>query len=147
MGRTVSSPDGNRWYVRRVWLPWRPKWRGRRKKPELQVNDRVEDAVGCLLDWEALLVIVAVLLAFYFVWPVLVALAEVAVLVVLVLLGALARVVLRRPWIVEATPATGPGRFRWKVVGWRHSGEVVDQVAEQLAAGASSIGVPGAEPC
>lgn len=145
MSRTVSSPDGNRWYVRRVWLPWRPKWRGRRKKPELRVNDRVEDAAGCLFDWDVLLVIVALLVAVFFAWPLLLALAELAVLGLLALLGVLARVILRRPWIVEATPATGPGRWRWKVVGWRRSGEVVELVAAQLGTGARSIHVPDAE--
>lgn len=144
MARTVSSPDGNRWYVRRVWLPWRPTWRRRRKKVRLDTDHPLEDAVGCVLDIETALIGVALLLAAYFVWPVLVALAE---LVLLALLGMLARVLLRRPWIVEATPATGRGRFRWKVVGWRRSGEVVDAVAERLSSGDRSVSVPGAEPC
>lgn len=152
MGRTVSSPDGNRWYVRRVWLPWRPKWRGKKDLDMPNAADGLDAASGCApegLDDVLVIVgiVIAVLLMIFFVWPLLIALVEIVLLVLLVLLGVLARVVLRRPWIVEATPATGQGRFRWKVVGWRRSGEVVDQVADQLAAGVRSVGVPGAEPC
>jgi hypothetical protein len=140
MGRTVSSPDGNRWYVRRVWLPWRPKWRGRRRDIDPTDADGLQLASGCapdaLDDVLAILAVVAFVLLFVlFVWPVLVALVEVVLLAVLVLLGGMARIVLRRPWVVEATPATGSGRFRWKVVGWRRSGEVVEELAGQLAAG------------
>jgi hypothetical protein len=149
MARTVSSPDGNRWYVRRVWLPWQPKWRGRRKRRDLDPTDAdgLELASGCAPDaLDDVLVVVAivvfVLLLVFFVWPVLVALLELVLLSLLVLLGGLARVLLRRPWIVEATPATGQGRFRWKVVGWRRSGAVVDAVADQLTAGTRSSGAP-----
>lgn len=149
MARTVSSPDGNRWYVRRVWVPWRPKWRGR--KPDLPEALDLEHASGCAVDsFDDVLAVVGivifVVLFFVFVWPLLFVIVEVLALAVLVLLGGLARIVLRRPWIVEATPATGTGRFRWKVVGWRRSGEVVDEVAAQLAAGIRSIHVPDAEP-
>ena len=149
MSRTVSSPDGNRWYVRRVWLPWRLKWRGKGEMPDSFGN--LGDASGAPDSLEDVLVVIgvviAVVLVIVFVWPLLLALLELVLLLVLVLLGMLARVAFRRPWIVEATPATGPGRFRWKVVGWRRSGEVVELVAAQLGTGARSLHVPDAEPC
>lgn len=149
MSRAVSSPDGNRWYVRRVWLPWRPKWRGKRQMPD-RLGD-LADPAGCLPESVEdvvllLAAVVVVVLFFVFVWPLLLVVFELFLLVLLVLLGVLARVVFRRPWIVEATPATGPGRLRWKVVGWRRSGEVVELVAAQLGTGARSIHVPDAEP-
>ncbi|HEX2040128.1 MAG TPA: hypothetical protein VHF47_10400 [Acidimicrobiales bacterium] len=149
MGLTVSSPDGNRWYVRRVWLPWRPRWR----RPRADSTDlNLVDPSGCLDDTVGAVVaivagVVLAVLFVIFVVPVLITLFEVALVLLLAAAGAMARIVLRRPWVVEATPATGSGCFRWKVVGWRRSGEVVDEVARRLAAGERPLSVPGAEPC
>lgn len=148
MGRTVSSPDGNRWYVRRVWLPWRP----RRRKPVDGLDVPLDLAPGCADDLVggvvgAIVVIVVIAVVLVLVVPLLVTVLEVLLVLLLAVLGGVARVVLRRPWVVEATPATGPGRLRWKVVGWRRSGEVVDAVAQQLAAGQRAVAVPDATPC
>jgi hypothetical protein len=41
------------------------------------------------------------------------------------------RVAFRRPWLVEARGSAGR-RMRWKVVGWRESGEAVREIAEAL---------------
>jgi hypothetical protein len=54
---------------------------------------------------------------------------------VLVVVGALARVVLRRPWTVAAVNLATGERHSWKVVGWRASGIVVGRAAEALVAG------------
>lgn len=133
-------------------VAWQPRWRGKREMPDRVGRLDLEHGSGCAPDsLEDVLfflgAVVVVVLFFVFVWPLLLVIVELVLLALLVLLGVVARVVLRRPWIVEATPASGPGRFRWKVVGLRRSGEVVDEVAAQLSAGIRSIQVPDAEPC
>ena len=53
------------------------------------------------------------------------------------------RVALRRPWTVEAS--SEGERRRWKVVGWRRSGEVVEATALALERGDTAFGPLGAE--
>jgi hypothetical protein len=55
-------------------------------------------------------------------------------LVLLLVLGVAARIAFRRPWVVEATDA-GPLRHTWRIVGWRASGEKVEEIAGLLAHG------------
>lgn len=67
-------------------------------------------------------------------------------------LGVAARVLFRRPWVVEArsaeplppettdawssdAPVPAVRRHTWRVVGWRASGEQVEAVAKALAHG------------
>lgn len=92
---------------------------------------------GDLLDGESFaigLVLVVVLgLLFLLVFPLLE-----AVIVVVLLAGTVAsRVVLRRPWRVEAQLLDGDrprARAHWDVVGFRRSGRVAREVAEHLTA-------------
>ena len=84
--------------------------------------------------------------------PLVLALVDILVLAVLTLLGIAARVLFRRPWVVEArsTAAVPPAatdawpsdapvlavrRHTWRVVGWRASGEQVEHVANALVHG------------
>jgi len=53
---------------------------------------------------------------------------------VTMLVGLGARVLFRRPWVVEAT-GPDPLRRTWRIVGWRASGEKVDEIAGLLAHG------------
>jgi hypothetical protein len=48
----------------------------------------------------------------------------------------LGRGVLGRPWVVQArrTSDTAPA-LTWRVIGWRRSGRLIDEVARALAAG------------
>jgi hypothetical protein len=151
---TVTAFDGRPWRVGRRWLPWR--WGLRRPVRDLD-NLPDPDAAGCLGDaigealeafFVAILAIVAIVLFVVFVVPVLIALIEVVLLLLLVLAGVAARVVLRRPWIVDARVRGDVGvPLSWKVVGWRRSGEVIQEVATQLAAGPNVIAPRDAEPC
>ncbi len=63
---------------------------------------------------------------------------ELIVLGALLAAGVAARVVLRQPWLIEARssdPLT-PGRLlEWRVVGWRKSHNLIEQVVSDLAAG------------
>ena len=68
--------------------------------------------------------------------PLLLAILDLLLLALLTALGIAARIVFRRPWIVEADGPTGH-RVRWRVVGWRASGATVDAAAEALAHGAA----------
>jgi hypothetical protein len=65
--------------------------------------------------------------------PLLLAAFDLIVIVLLTVLAVSARVVFRRPWLVEATSPTT--RATWRVVGWRASGRAVDDAAEALAHG------------
>lgn len=145
MARTVTTPAGDVWRVRRLWAPrlqgesllaraWRRMGRARRVGRGIGESDP-----GCFMDFSdglvvGLLVIAAVLLLIFFVIPLLAALVDVVILVVLTLLGIVARVLFRRPWVIEATTPARP-RHTWRVIGWRASGEAVDDIADALAHG------------
>lgn len=50
--------------------------------------------------------------------------------------GILGRGLLGRPWVVEATSVGDAGRsLTWRVVGWRRSGRLIDEVARSLSNG------------
>lgn len=154
MGRAaVSTPAGESWRVRRLWAPrlgGRRLWarvRRRFRKPTDFPDSGLADPTGCLPDaldefflvlGLFLAVLLVVLLAVFVVVPLLLALLDLVVVLVLALLGVLARVLLRRPWTVEAEACAGPRAgtvITWRVVGWRASGEHAAQVAEALRAG------------
>ncbi len=93
--------------------------------------------LGDLLDGEGLaigLVLVVVLgLLFFLLFPLL----EAAIAVVLLIGAVASRVVLRRPWRVEARLLDGDrprARAHWDVVGFRRSGRVARAVTEHIAA-------------
>ena len=146
--RTVVTPAGQEWRVRRLWAPrfrgetitgrvWRRlRSTGRRTGGGLDVASNP----GCgadLFDELAIVIgLVAVVLFVVFVAvPLLVVVVDLLLLVLLTGLGLVARVVFRRPWVVEAL---GPDdlRLTWRIVGWRTSGEAVDFIADALAHGA-----------
>jgi hypothetical protein len=96
------------------------------------------DVAGGCVDLEAVLiavvVIAVILLAIFFVIPLLLTLVDLVVVLLLTLLGFVAKIVFRRPWTVEARSDDGTV-YRWKVVGWRASGQRRDEIAQMLSAG------------
>ena len=61
----------------------------------------------------------------------------------LIPLAFVTKIVLRRPWWVEAK---SPGQImRWRVRGWSESGRVVEDVAKALEAGVREPSPSGAE--
>jgi hypothetical protein len=54
------------------------------------------------------------------------------------------RIVLRKPWTVEAR--SGSERRRWRVVGWGRAGEVVEEIALALERGDGVIAPLGSQP-
>src|SRR5262245_41866534 len=150
MSRSVTTPTGETWRVGRRWLPKRSvRWQGRRLPRRRRTSDDRRRR-NSALDWldgfdfvdadnplAGLLFVVGVVAAvavlWFFVVPLLLVLFDAAVLVVLAAGGVAARVVLRRPWDVEAVgPST---RLTWPVVGWGRSRRAMAAVAERLARG------------
>lgn len=142
--------DG-RWTVKRRWIPrlgtdtlWRRV--GRRFRRVKRRADRTDDGIdaadvgaGCvdaLSDsFAAAIVIAVVVLVVIFVMvPLVVAIVDVLLLLLLALGGLVARVLFRRPWLIEAHKG-GEHVLRWRVVGWRASTERVAEIRQALAAG------------
>jgi hypothetical protein len=128
-------------------MPWEPRIREAIDFPE----PGLIDAVGCVDDLPAVaavfVVIVAIAVFLFFVVPLLVTLVELLLLAVLVVLGVLVRLVLRRPWIVDAVRVDRSERLSWKVGGFRRSGEVAEAVAVQLGTGQEPVALPDATRC
>jgi hypothetical protein len=136
MARKVSDPQGVEWKVGRQWAPWRVKVI--RERPDLGDGAggggdwfAVDDAAGILV---ALGVLVAIALAFFVIWPIVAIAIEIVLVALGVLVTAVGRVVLRKPWTVRAM-SRGREPALWRVRGWRTSGELVDEVADAIAAG------------
>lgn len=140
-----------RWLIRRRWVArfgperwWeriadRVDARRRRRRERGGASDALDLADGCAVDALSDLalvavVVVAVVVFVLFVWPLLLALVDLLALLVLAVAGGVARVLLRRPWAVDAVADDGRAH-RWRVVGWRASGRVRDAVAAALARG------------
>jgi hypothetical protein len=155
---TANSPDGASWRVRVVWEPrWRALarrfggWRRRRKGddggPDLGGLDTVDlpsghhggggffaDLADDLVVGIAI-IIGMILFGFLFWWlllPLLLLILDAMVVIVLLIVGLVARVLFRRPWIVEVT---GPTRVVTEVVGWREALRARDEMADKLSMG------------
>lgn len=147
---TVTDPNGDVWTVRRRWIPHRTgigfaaRMRGRRGKKkrkgeESRWYDSADFGSGCL-DLDGILVVVAllagVLLLIFVGLPLLFLLLDLVWLVAVLVLGVVGRVVLGRPWDVEAVGPDGT-RGRWRVKGFRAAGRKVSEIAQHV-----ELGVP-----
>ena len=140
--RYVVTPDHVEWRVCRRWASRRFDWSWRRHGRI--APDSLVEAGGGLPDLSgvdsapALLLAAAAVVALLLVIPLLFFGIELIVFGVLVAGGLTARVVSRKPWVVEATsydPLASDRQLEWRVRGWRRSGELIEQVASDLAAG------------
>lgn len=157
--RSVSarSPDGRTWRVEVRWLPWAPRWRGPRKRSRDKDDVRWYDwiDIGEPFAWfdeglggfvTAIVLVVLVVMAALFVLPAFIFIVEVLIVALVVIAGIALRVLLRRPWLVDAYLVEDRRtHFTWKVVGWRRTEGAMESVAEQLRAGIAVPQVPGAE--
>ena len=146
----ASSAGAGEWEVHRRWVTrlgrdtiWRRvRRRFRRSGERLDVLDgggcgvdAVDGIVGVIVT------VVVVLLVLFVVLPLLLAVVDVLVVLVLALLGFVGRIAFRRPWAIDAFAEDGT-HLRWRVIGWRASGDRLDEIVETLRSG---VVPPGAE--
>jgi hypothetical protein len=144
-GRTVRAPDGRSWVVRRRWMPrvgagtaWsRLSRRSRRSTKHAETVGDVSlfsafvvDDFAVVVRWVVIVVVATLLI----VVSAFAAVVEIALLALLLLIGILSRILLDRPWTIEATPDEGPA-LRWQATGWRASSERLNQIATLLESG------------
>ena len=122
----MTAPDGRRWTVRRLWLPRLRRRGSNGGDPGPWGLDPVGDVGDFGAAALAAIVLAIVVLVFL---PYVFFLLELVVLPLVIAY----RVVLRKPWTVEARGGS-EGR-RWRVVGWGRAGEVVDEIAHALERG------------
>jgi hypothetical protein len=133
----VHSPDGRTWKIGRRWMP------RRRRLGRADVSDAMPDFVGFdgglddlgivgTIIAAILLVILAVFLALVLFNVIAIAI-ELLLVILLLVAGVFSRVVLRRPWIVQAR--SGEVVLEWPVVGWLPSRRKIAGVAAQLRSG------------
>jgi hypothetical protein len=137
-GTEVTAPDGRRWLVRRRWLDRPlPSLRKRFRRPR---GEQVEEGVfeGLLnTDWSegaaGIAVTVGFLLVILVVLPLLGVALELIALIFILGAGLFGRIVLGRPWTVEAMERGGQGQSaRFPVKGWRRAGETAAQLAREI---------------
>jgi len=136
--RDVVAPDGVEWRVARRWSTRRFGWTWKRRGVAADAVSGLGQGVGGVDLQEGALVVVAALAAALIVIPLVFFGVELIILGALLAAGVVSRVFLRRPWVVEATssdPLTPGRRLEWRVVGWRKSDKLIDQVVADLAAG------------
>jgi hypothetical protein len=125
--RTVTAPDGKTWKVGRRWAPRRPHIRRARGGDAMFDGFMFDDLWGVLLG---ILLVVVVLVLF----NVLAIAVELLFVLVVLVAGVFGRVVLRRPWVVEAR--AGGESHEFPVVGWRASEAKIDEISMRLGSGA-----------
>jgi hypothetical protein len=149
--RTVvaTTPRGVQWRVRVVWQPrWRALarrfggWRrNRRSGGGSGGSGGSWDPTGAVDFGDDLLVGIAVviglilfgLLFWFLLLPLLLLVLDMLVVIVLLMLAIPARVLLRRPWTIEAV--AGAERFETHTIGWRRALRVRDEIAQRLRDG------------
>jgi hypothetical protein len=146
--RAVRTPSGAEWRVGRRWISRRmPRWR------RVRLGDATGEPAalnmpdfGSLDDIGTGLLIVGggIILAVILI-PLLLFGIELIIVGLLVAAGIVGRGLLGRPWVVQATPVgASAGALAWRVVGWRRSTRLIDEVAVSLASGLDPV---PAEPC
>jgi len=95
----------------------------------------------------AIAVAVGTLLLFVVLLPLIGVAVELIALAVLLWSGIVGRVVLQRPWIIEATNIDNPSkRVAFAVKGWRRSSGAIEEIADAIAAVGPPESVSGAIP-
>jgi hypothetical protein len=158
--RTVMTPGGEVWHVRRLWAPRLQQerlWTRLRRRmgrtgraageltstPDIGFLDLFDDAFA-VIGLVIAAVIVVVVLAFVVV-PLVVTLLDLLVVVLISLVGLVGRVMFRRPWVVEAVDSDGH-RYTWRIVGRQASRAAVGAIAGAFAHGQEPPPAAGAVP-
>jgi hypothetical protein len=158
-GRIVTAPDGQRWRVRRRWLnrpaprPW-TRWRRRRTRNDdgevvagwglEALMGGVDSLAGLVVIVAAIAVLVLLVIALLFVLGIA---FELVLLAAVLASGLFGRVVLRRPWTIEAVGVDDPTRRSvFAVTGWRRSRRALATLAAAMEATGPPSALPEAEP-
>ncbi len=132
------------WLPRHEWMAARFNgWRNRRAIVDaMSISDGMPISSTGIGIVDAILLVFAVLFLLVIVaaivWvvaiPLLLALVDIAILLLLFVLGVVGKMLFRRPWTVVATSSTGERR-EWKVRGLRRSRRVARTVEDALNSG------------
>lgn len=136
LGRRVYGADNREWRVARRWLPWKPRRRG-------PFGDAVDAGDGIELGLHlgdsplgivgAIGAAIALILFVVFVLPVLLTVLEVVLVLVLLPLFVVARIVLRKPWIIVArTKGPPPEERTVSASGWRGSADAMEGLIQDI---------------
>lgn len=138
--QVITSPDGEQWQVRRRWLnrpvpKIRRSLRGANDEIALEgglealsagVGDSIPLAIGMAIG---------VALLVFLLLPLIGVALEIVLLLMLLSSGIVGRVLLRRPWTIEAVNLSHPQRSAaFAVKGWRRSSEVIDELSRAIPA-------------
>jgi hypothetical protein len=159
--RTIvaTTPAGVEWRVRVQWMPrWRALarrfggWRRRGRERRGGGGGSFDVPAGLDLGDDllaAIAIIVALILFALLFWflllPLLLLMLDLVVVIILLALAIPARVLLRRPWTVEAVtdgPEGAERRFTTQTVGWRRALHVRDEIVQKLRDGYPAPVVP-----
>jgi hypothetical protein len=149
--RRFTAPDGVTWSIRRRWIPhregtgvrarFRKHRRPRHERPSRFRNGA--DVIDIGVDIEAFVIAVGVVIflitMLLFGWPIVLLGIDAIWLLRIGTLGLLGRVVLRRPWRVEAV--SDDERRQWHVQGFRNAGNEHDELARRSQLGQNPRGV------
>jgi hypothetical protein len=133
----VRGPEGVEWVVGRRWVTrrWPSSWPRVGLDPNLIGSGWADPEFGIE---SLILAIVGIALIVLVVIPLLLLSVEFIVAGCVLTASITGRLLLGRPWIVEArrtaAPATQPP-LEWEVSGWRKSGELIRGVSDDIAAG------------
>jgi hypothetical protein len=140
-GQVISSPDGDRWRVRRRWMdrdaPNLRKRFGRGRKEsdgwfDLPLPDLFDSAAGLAILAATVIVL---LLLFFVLLPLIGLLLELLVLFVVLSSGLFGKLLLGRPWTVEARNLDDPERsVAYAIKGYRRAGDAVTELASAIGA-------------
>ena len=153
-GQIVTSPDGDRWRVKRRWTN-RPLPDVRRRFSNDDEDGGWATQIGLEgflsgLDESIVLSIAMAILLVLFVlvlWPLLGIAFELVLLFVLLSSGIVGRVLLRRPWFVEAINLDDPERSTaFGVKGWRRSTHAIEELRGAIAAGQTPLDKDAGRP-
>jgi hypothetical protein len=143
--------------VYRKWLPRSARWVGIGfVRVRNRGNDRDDGGTqrqGSGWDWIPdppiddlpfvaiiLAVVVALVLAWFFVFPALIFIVDLLLVFLIAVTGIATRVLFRRPWTIEAhTTDAPPERRGWAVVGWRASSRALELAADAIRTGQDPI--------
>lgn len=137
LGRRIYGADNRMWVVGRRWLPWKPRRRGRFVEAGDAMHG-IDFGVGLFDEgpWGLLMtVIVAVVFVLFlvFVFPVILTALEIVLVLVLLPLFVVARIVLRKPWIIVArTKGPPPEERTASVSGWTASSRAMDELIQEI---------------